>query len=188
MQKKKRVTLLSMLCAASILLTACSIGGKKAVVTYDGYELNLGKTTVADMKEAGFTNRYSNIEEKTIDSMTWENFYAMKDDLSYGTMLACNKGSSQIEFDKGKIFEITLTYDDPESPVGEVLINGVNYEGCTREEIKQAMGDAKVTLDYGEYLSFETGGCEYTFSFEEDSETVTSIRVNDGTEKDYGFN
>ena len=187
MLKKKRSILLCILCVVSILLTACS-GGKAAVVTCGGYEVNLGKTTVAELKEAGFTNRYSSSEKKKIGSMTWENFYAMKDDVSYGTMYAANKKSSQIEFDDGVIFEIVLSYDDPDYPLGEVLVNGINFEGYTREEIKAAMGDAKITLDYGKYLDFEIGGCDYTFSFEDGSETLTGIRVNDGTEKEYHMN
>ncbi|MDE6983221.1 MAG: hypothetical protein K2O99_01595 [Lachnospiraceae bacterium] len=188
MQTRKAGILLGMLCGASILMTACSIGGKKAVVTCDGYEVTLGKTTAGEIKEAGFTNFYANVEKETIDSMSWENFYAMKGDLSYGTMLAGNKGSSSIAFDKGKVFEISIDYDNPELSVGEILINGVDYQGCTRDEIKAGMGDAKVSLDVDQYLEFEIGSCEYTFSFEEGSETVTKIRVNDGTEKEYSYN
>lgn len=182
MQKKKRSILFSILCAAFLLLTACSAGGKGAVITCDDYEIKLSKTTVADLKEAGFTNLYSLVEESTLDSKTYDCFYAMKEDLSYGTMYVGNKRASQIEFDKGVIFEITFSYDDPESPLGEVLVNGVNFEGYTREQVKEAMGDAEITLDYEEYLCFETGGCEYTFDFEDGSETLTSLRISDGTD------
>jgi len=187
MLKKKRSILLCILCVLSVLLTACSLGGEKVVVTCDGYEIKLGKTTVADLKEAGFTNLYSRSEEEKIDSMSWENFYAIKDDISYGTMLAGNKGASQIEFDKGVIFEISLSYDDPESPIGEVLVNGVNFEGYTREQIKEAMGDAKITLDSDRFLDFESGSCKYTFSFDNGSEILTGLWVNDGTEKEYSM-
>ena len=168
-------------------LTACSIGGKQPVLTCDDYEVKLGKATVAELKEAGFTNRYSHIDEEMIDSMSWETFYAMKGDEAYGDMLAGNKKSSRIEFDKGVIFEIVLTYDDPDYSMGEVLVNGVNFEGYTREKIKEAMGDAKITLDSDTYLVFESGGGEYTFNFDEGSETVKRIRVNDGTEKEYSI-
>lgn len=68
----------------------------------------------------------------------------MKGDESYGDMLAGNKKSSRIEFDKGVIFEIVLTYDDPDYSMGEVLVNGVNFEGYTREKIKEAMGMQKL--------------------------------------------
>ena len=185
MQKKKRSVLFSILCAAFLLLTACSAGGKGAVITCDDYEIKLSKTTVGDLKEAGFTNRYSSIEESTLDSRTYDTFYPMKDDVSYGMMYVGNKRASQIEFDKGVIFEISFSYDDPESPLGEVLVNGVNFEGYTREQVKEAMGDAEITLDYDEYLCFETGGCEYTFTFEDGSETVTDLRIDDGTETEF---
>ena len=56
-----------------------------------------------------------------------------------------------------------------------------------REKIKEAMGDAKITLDSDTYLVFESGGGEYTFNFDEGSETVKRIRVNDGTEKEYSI-
>ena len=98
-------------------LTACSIGGKQPVLTCDDYEVKLGKATVAELKEG---------------------------DESYGDMLAGNKKSSRIEFDKGVIFEIVLTYDDPDYSMGEVLVNGVNFEGYTREKIKEAMGMQKL--------------------------------------------
>lgn len=186
--KKRSILLMIFTCVVSMQLTACSIGEGKAVVTCDGYEVKLGKATVAELKEAGFNNRYSHIDEKMIDSMSWETFYAMKGDNSYGDMLAGNKKSSQVEFDKGVIFEIILTYDDPDYSMGEVLVNGVNFEGYTREKVKEAMGDAKITLDSDTYLSFELSGCNYTFSFENGSEILTTIRVNDGTEKEYNFN
>lgn len=188
MQKKKRGILLGLLCMFSMLVTACTIYDGRAVVTCDGYEMKLGKTTVAELKEAGFENRYSRIEEKEIDGMTWENFYAMKDDVSYGTMFAGNKGSSPIDFDNGVIFEFCISYDDPDYPAGEVLVKGINFEGYTREEIKEAMGNAKITLDSDTYLAFEIDGCEYTFSFDDGSETLTDIRINDGTEKEYVIN
>lgn len=187
MLKKKRNILLSLLCVVSMLLTACSIGGGKAVVTCDGFEMKLGKSTVADLKEGGFTNRYSNSDWKKIESMSWENFYAMKGDVSYGTMYAGNKGSSLIDFDKGVIFEISISYDDPDYPVGEVLVNGVDFQGYTREEVKEAMGNAKVTLDSDTYLAFEADGCNYTFTFQDGSETLTDLWVNDGTEKQYSM-
>lgn len=190
MQKKKGSILFSFLCIALILLTACSIGGKDVVVTCDGYEVKLGKTTVADLKETGFTNKYADIEETTLDSMTWDSFYAMKDDVSYGTMDAGNKKSSRIEFDKAVIFEISLSYNDPEISVGEVLVNGVNFEGYTREQVKEAMGDATITLDdeQYDYLVFEIGKCKYTFIFEDGSETLTGFRINDGTEVELSLN
>lgn len=186
MQKKKRRVLFSILCAAFILLTACSAGGKNAVITCDDYEIKLSKTTVGDLKDAGFTNLYSIVEESTLDSMTCVIFHAMKDDVSYGIMDVGNKKNSQIEFDKGVIFGINLYYDDPDDPLGEVLVNGVNFEGYTREQVKEAMGDAKITLDDDkyDYLNFETGGCEYSFAFKDGSETVTSIHIDDGTEKE----
>lgn len=188
MKKKRRGILLGLLCVLSILLTACTINDGRAVVTCDGYEMKLGKTTVAELKEAGFENRYSRIEKEKIDSMTWENFYAMKGDVSHGIMFAGNKGSSQIDFDKGVIFEFSISYDDPDYPAGEVLVNGINFEGYTREEIKEAIGREKMTRDSDTYLSFEIDGCKYTFSFDDGSETLTDIRINDGTETEYVIN
>ncbi len=190
MQKKKGSILFGFLCVALILLTACSVGGKDVVVTCDGYEIKLGKTTVGDLKEAGFTNEYADIEETTLDSMTWDSFYAMKDGDSYGTMDVGNKKSSRIEFNKAVIFEISLSYNDPEISVGEVLVNGVNFEGYTREQVKEAMGDATITLDdeQYDYLDFEIGKYDYTFVFEDGSETLTGLWINDGTETELNIN
>lgn len=119
--------------------------------------------------------------------MTWENFYAMKGDVSYGIMFAGNKGSSQINFDKGVIFEFSISYDDPDYPAGEVLVNGINFKGYTREEIKEAMGNAKITLDSDTYLGFEVDGWNYIFSFKEGSKILTGLRINDGTEKGHSM-
>lgn len=67
------------------------------------------------------------------------------------------------------MFRVVIDYDDPDYATGEILINGVNYEGYTRDQIKEAMSGAKMTLDSDTYLSFEDGKFEYTFRFEEGS-------------------
>ena len=79
-------------------------------------------------------------------------------------------GATQSRF----ISRSTASYDDPDYPVGEVLVNGVDFQGYTREEVKEAMGNAKVTLDSDTYLAFEADGCNYTFTFQDGSETLTA--------------
>lgn len=167
---------------AGIVLTSCS-GGKKVVLTYDGTcELELGKTRMADIMEAGFTNQYTHVEKAQIDSRSWEDFYAMKDDMTYGTMYAANRSSKKVDFEEGEVFRVVIDYRDPDYDTGEILINGVNYNGYTRDQIKEAMSGAKMTLDHETYLDFEDGKFEYTFQFDEDSETVSSISIDDGTD------
>lgn len=178
MRKKKRsVCLCVVLCALSVLLTACSAGGKDGVVTCDGFELKLGKTTVAQLENAGFSNYYSSLFEETkkIESMSSDVFYAKKDDLFYGYMFAVNKTASPIEFEKCVIREVTIYYDAPDYPFGEVLVNGVDFEGYTREEIKEAMGDREITMDTDTYLGFVSGDYNYVFTFADDSETLISL-------------
>lgn len=177
MLKKKGSILLSILCVILILLTACSAGGKNAVVTCDGFDITLGKTTVAELKKAGFTNDYSFVDGQKIESMASNIFYAMKDDVSYGFMYAVNRNASPIEFEKCVLREVTLSYGDSEFPIGEVLVNGVNFEGCTKEEIKETMGDATIILDDDTYLVFESGDSYYYFSFDDGSETLTKLWV-----------
>lgn len=175
--RKKKSILLCMLCAVSVLLTACSAGGKDGVVTCDGYDLKLGKTTVAELENAGFSNDYSSLFEETnkIESMSSDTYYAKKDDLFYGLMFAVNKTASPIEFEKCVIREVTLYYDDPDYPLGEVLVNGVDFEGYTREEIKEAMGDREITMDTDTTLGFVSGDYNYIFTFADDSETLIRL-------------
>ena len=181
MHLRKNVCL-SFLAAAMLLLSGCSLG-KKTVLTYDGtFELELGKTKVGAAMEAGFTDELSHSGKSKIGSSSWENFYAMKDGATYGTMYAANKGSKEIDFEEGKVFRVVIDYRDPDYDTGEILINGVNYEGYTREQIKEAMSGAKMTLDVDTYLDFEDGKFEYTFQFDEDSEAVSSISIDDGTD------
>ncbi|MDE7266954.1 MAG: hypothetical protein K2N89_05765 [Lachnospiraceae bacterium] len=177
MLKKKGSILLSILCVILILLTACSAEEKGTVVTCDGYDITLGKTTVAELKKAGFTNDYSHVDGQKIESMASNVFYAMKDDVSYGFMYAVNKSASPIEFEKCVLREVTLSYDSSEYPIGEVLVNGVNFEGYTKEEIKEAMGDATITSDDDTYLVFESGDSYYYFFFDNGSETLTKLWV-----------
>lgn len=173
---------LGLLLAGMLLLTGCSFG-KKIVLTYDGtFELELGKTKVAELLEAGFTDRYSYDKKSQIDSSSWQNFYAMKEDVTYGTMYAGNKSSQKVKFEQGKVFRVVIDYRDPDYVTGEILINGVNYAGYTREQIKEAMSGAEMTLDSETYLCFEEGKFEYTFQFDEGSETVSSISIDDGTD------
>ena len=165
-----------------LFLTSCSIG-KKTILTYDGtLELELGKTKIAQVAEAGFTDKYSYDAKAQIDSSSRENFYAMKGDVTYGTMYAANRSSRNVSFEEGEVFRVVIDYDDPDYATGEILINGVNYEGYTRDQIKEAMSGAKMTLDSDTYLSFEDGKFEYTFRFEEGSETVSGISIDDGTD------
>ena len=44
------------------------------------------------------------------------------------------------------------------------------------------MNGAEMTLDSETYLDFEDGKFEYTFHFEDGSETVCSISIDDGTD------
>lgn len=173
---------LGFLLAGMLLLTGCSVG-KKTVLTLDGsFELELGKTKIAEVTEAGFTDRYSYDGKAQIDASSWENFYAMKGDVSYGTMYAGNKSSQKVDFEQGKVFRVVIDYQDPEYAAGDILINGVNYDGYTRDQIKEAMSGAEMTLDSETYLSFEDGKFEYTFRFEEGSETVSGVSIDDGTD------
>ena len=165
-----------------ILFTGCS-GGKKVVLTYDKTcELELGKTRIADITASGFTDQHSYSGKAQIDSSSWENFYAMKDDMTYGTMYAANRSSKKVDFEEGEVFRVVIDYRDPDYDTGEILVNGVNYNGYTRDQIKEAMSGAKMTLDHETYLNFEDGKFEYTFQFDDDSETVSSISIDDGTD------
>ena len=149
MQISKKVCL-GLLLAGMLLLTGCSFG-KKVVLTYDGtFELELGKTKVADV--------------------------------TCGTMYAGNKSSQKVKFEQGKVFRVVIDYRDPDYVTGEILINGVNYAGYTREQIKEAMNGAEMTLDSETYLCFEDGNFAYTLQFDEGSETVSSISIDDGTD------
>ena len=180
----RKKSCLGLVLTGMLLLTGCSIGiGKKAILTYDGsLELELGKTKIAEVVEAGFTDKYSHDGKAQIDGSSWENFYAMKGDVTYGTMYAANKGSQKVAFEDGKVFRVVIDYQDPDYATGEILINGVNYEGYTRDQIKEAMSGAKMTLDSETYLDFEDGRFEYTFQFDEGSEAVSSISIDDGTD------
>lgn len=173
---------LGLLLAGMLFLTSCSLG-KKTVLTYDGtFELELGKTRVAEVMEAGFTDRYTYSKKSQIGSNSWENFYAMKGEVSYGTMYAGNSGSAKVDFEKGKIFRVVIDYQDPDYVCGEILINGVNYYGYDRDQIKEAMSGTEMTLDHENYLCFKDGKFEYTFRFKEGSEIVGSISIDDGTD------
>lgn len=170
-----------------ILLAGCSGGSKKyPVLTLEGsYNLTLGVSSLKEVQEAGYSDRYSYSDKDAITAMSWENFYAMKDETSYGDMKAGNKSSKEIPLEEGVVFEIYLDYIDPDYELGDVTVNGVDFTGYTRDQIKEAMGDATPYLDSDEYLSYKTKSSSYTFRFKEGSETLTSLRVNDGTEKEY---
>lgn len=175
MQKKKRIGLLTVLCVVFVLLTACSSGEKSPVVTCDGYDVIIGKTTIADLKAAGFTNYYSDSE--TVDGMSSDTFHPMKDTLSYGMMYVRNDKSSPIAYDNCIVREIVISYEDSDVSLGEVLINGVNFEGFTKEEVKDAMKDLEISLDSDEFLVYRVGEYDYTFRFLDGSETITGFDV-----------
>ena len=173
---------LGFLLAGALLFTGCA-GGKKVVLTYDRTcEVELGKTKLADIMASGFTDQHSYSGKAQIESSSWENFYAMKDEVTYGTMYAANKSSKKVDFQEGEVFRVVIDYQDPDYDTGEILINGVNYDGYTRDQIKEAMSKAKMTLDSETYLNFEDGKFEYTFKFDEDSEAVSTISIDDGTD------
>ena len=166
-----------------LVLGLCGCGSKAPVITYDGsLELRLGKTTAGDVLDAGFTNLYSHINDRQIAGMSWENLYAMKDGSSYGTMYAGNKSSREKAFREGVIFRVIIEYDGQDYPVGEILVNGVNFNGYTREQVKEAMQEYELTLDTEKYINFQAGKYEYTFTFLEGSDVVSRISIDDGTE------
>lgn len=167
----------------------CGCGSKAPVITYDGsFELRLGKTTAGEVLDAGFTNLYPHINDRKIDSMSWQNLYAMKGETSYGTMYAGNKTSREKDFREGVIFRVIIEYDEPDYSVGEILVNGVNFYGYTREQVKDAMKDYEQTLDTERYMDFESGKYKYTFSFSDGSDVVSRISINNGTETELVIN
>lgn len=185
--RMKKCFLAGVLCL--LILGLCGCGSKAPVITYDGsFELRLGKTKAGEVLDAGFTNLYSHINDRKIGSMSWENLYAMKDGTGYGTMYAGNKSSREKEFREGVIFRVIIEYDEQDYPVGEILVNGINFYGYTREQVKDAMEGYEQTLDSEKYMSFQSGKYEYTFSFLDGSNVVSRINIDDGTETELIIN
>lgn len=165
-----------------LFLTSCSIG-KKAVLTYDGvFELEVGKTKLAEVLGAGFEDRYPHVAKPQLDGRSWDYFYVVKDNLTYGDFYVANRSSGKVDFQEGVVFRVKIDYDDSEYAAGEILINGVDYEGYTRDQIKEAMSWARLDLDADSFLSYVDGRFEYTFWFEEGSEIVSSVSIDDGTD------
>lgn len=180
-----------------LLLGLCGCGSKAPVITYDGsFELRLGKTKAGDVLDAGFADSYSDLEYEQIDDMSWETLYAMKDGKCYGEIYVGNKSFREKAFREGVIFSVIIQYDNPKYPAGEILINGVNFYGYTKEQVKEAMQEYELTLDGVGELIFETskynyvfsffkgsdkGKYEYTFYFIDGSDVVSRISINDGT-------
>lgn len=185
--KKQKWIITAALLSLTLLLAAYSEGrNKPSVITLDGsYELLLGKTSIKEVMDAGFTDRSPYSAKNTIPSMSWKNFYSRKNELSYGTMMAGNKSQKEIPLEEGVIFELSLDYNNADVDVGEVKIDGVEYKGYTREQIKEAMGDRQPYLDSEEFLSYKSKNCSYTFIFSDGSEILTGMWVDDGTEKEY---
>ncbi len=183
--KMKKGILAVVVCMFMLNLCGCAVGGKAPSITLDGsLEVKLGQTKAGEVLDAGFTNLYSHINEGGIDSMTWETLYAVKGEERFGDLQAANKSGRSIEFKDGVIFEFSVNYDGEEA-VGEILINGVDFQGYTRDQVKEAMAEFEETLDTDKYLCFESGRYEYTFSFGEGSDVLSGVKINDGTEKEY---
>ena len=184
--KKRGCINIGLLLILTVLLAGCSSGGSKTpVVKLDGsYELILGKSSIKEVQDAGFTNRYSHKKVmKVIPDSSWGYFYPMKDDLSFGIMLAGNKSSREIPLEEGVVFELSLDFNSPDYDLGEVLVDGVDYRGYTKEQLTEAMGEPTTKIE--EYFIYESKNSSYTFIFKEGSETLTGLRVKDGTKQKY---
>lgn len=168
--------------------TACSNMNTPApVLGLDGQmEVTIGKTTIGEITEAGFSNRYLT-KNKMIPKQSWETLYAVKDDLNYGAFSGGNKKSKEIVFEEGVIFKVTMDYDDSDHPSGLVLVDGVDYNGYTRDQIKETLKDKTPTLDSDNYLVYKNGKFDYTFRFADGSEIITGISIDDGTETKIEF-
>ena len=177
--KTRKLGVVIVLCVFFVMVSACSLG-KTPVLTYDGsFQLKVGRTTVGDALKAGFTGNDS-LPNSVVGGKV-ESLYAYKDGIYYGAMRVANKTASPIKFENGVVYEVVIVYNDPSITVGEILINGVNYENYTREQVKEAMGTDNRPQEGEGGLVYEIGKYKYTFRFDDDSETVTSILINDGT-------
>lgn len=180
-----------------LIFGLCGCGSKAPMITYDGsFELRLGRTKAGDVLDAGFADLDYEADDKQIEDMSWESLYVMKDGYSYGMMYVGNKSLREKAFRDGVVFSVIIQYDNPKYPAGEILINGIDFYGYTKEQVKEAMQEYELTLDGVEKLVFESekyeygfsffagsdkGKYEYTFSFLDGSNVVSSISINDGT-------
>ncbi|MND91667.1 hypothetical protein D3C76_164600 [compost metagenome] len=128
-----------------VVAAGCSGSSAPPTAAFGDTVITIGSSTPNELLDAGFVPKKSSIklDEKTMFSKSFDNegILMKKDSKDYASISMMNDSNSDKAYKDCKIYSIyynpqfqTLVYED-------VLINGINFRGYTREQVKDAMKD-----------------------------------------------
>ncbi|MBA9084326.1 hypothetical protein FHR92_000780 [Fontibacillus solani] len=139
---------------ALVLVVVAGCGGSAAPPTaaFGDTVITVGSSTPGELLDAGFTPKeYSiKLDEKTMSSKTFDSkgIEMKKGGKGYARISMMNDSNSNKAYKDCKIYSVyynpqfqTLVYED-------VLINGINFRGYTRDQVKDAMKDKKIHIEF----------------------------------------
>jgi len=179
MKKLKRFSLILLY---TILIIAGAIfirqykPGTAPIITYDGStQIKVGSSKLQVLFDDGFAS-----SPNSLPRSTWDRYGVSKDNLLYGNAYIKNESSgSSLAKSKCRIFGVWFSLDD-EKERGEILVNGVNFKGCSPEEVKAHMSNYKLTSETNTILKYKDGIYTYEFKFKDG--IINTVTIKDNTD------
>lgn len=172
-----KVTLILALCAIALLglyfiSTSPLIAGKPYELEISGYTVQPGKTTVAELSEAGFSfSDFSSNYKEIYDVNTMvasKTKYQLVSLLKEGKLLAditiINESSSSKPLLNCLISEVTFNLEKPYDDLDKVNLKGISLTDLTPDKMSEAMGKKGTAADYKSYSDTSPTGTSYTWS------------------------
>lgn len=174
---KKTLTIIGIIVAiiAAGILVSTLQKGPSPVITYDGStEISIGKSTLQDLFDGGFTSTTNKLASKK-----WDKYGLVKNDNLFGNAYIKNTSGNSKAKSECKIFGIWVTFAEDGKSRGQVLINGTDFKGKTIEQTKEAMSGFKLRSETDTSLDYSKGSYFYTFKFKDN--TVNTVEIKDDT-------
>lgn len=172
-----KATLILALCTIALLglyliSTSPLIAGKPYELETSGYTIQPGKTTVAELTEAGFSfSDYSSNYKEIYDVNTMaasKTKYQLVSLLKEGKLLAdvtiINESSTSKPLLNCLISEVTLNLEKPYDDMDKVYLKGISLTDLTPDKLSEVMGKNSTAADYKSYLDTSPTGTSYIWS------------------------
>ncbi len=167
--------------------------GTAPVISYESNEITLGEATLGEMIDAGYDVGIYGSDESdyALPGRTWlaEFLTAKMDDTTYAYLYVYNPEKEDLSLDQCTLNKIKIgfPYDDQNVYWADnTLVNGINFTGMNYEEVKSTMSEFDLSKETeGFSQTYEDGEFTYLFYFDEQSDTVKEVLIEDEIGKTY---
>ncbi len=167
------------LCAG--LLSGCTSGTKTGNrLILDGYKFNITQATVKELTDTGLSMS-GDVDPETLipaGTMMAQPILLEKNGTPAASIVIANPGKTELPLSRCRVYKLTGFYTiDGTAGASEVIYEGVNFTGYTKEKVEKTMGrpeNADKTTDLSTLNQFDYTGASYGASISFDSEGLVS--------------